>query len=55
MEQHVEFFKYGVKIESSYFAAGTKRSTPLYLPVQAINRNHSPFFLILIGILILND
>ena len=26
MEQRVESFKYSVKIESSYFAAGTKRS-----------------------------
>jgi hypothetical protein len=28
MEQRVESFKYSVKIESSYFAAGTKYSCP---------------------------
>ncbi|HZK69918.1 MAG TPA: hypothetical protein VFD03_00165 [Clostridia bacterium] len=35
MEQRVESFKYSVKIESSYFAAGTKSWVEHYFTVNA--------------------
>ena len=46
MEQRVESFKYSVKIESSYFAAGTKLSVANYPIVELIYFKTASKFLV---------